>query len=114
MDRMHAAMMMLGRTFPLRQCLNGHIFALIVENAHRSWRAALESSSEEEEESDEEADPEKCKQKEREETVLQFDTDDPPRCSRCNKRIQQVQPARMPMFQSETASKFAVAVDYPF
>ena len=88
-DRMYAAMMLLGRTFPLRQCLNGHVFAFIVEDFYKSWRAGLEAPSEEEE-SDEEADPAEGKQQEQAQTVLQINHDDPPRCSQCNKRVWQV------------------------
>lgn len=87
-DRMQAAVLLLGHTFPLEECLNGHPFVQFVQCSHTNLSAHLETSSDEEE-------AESCPEEKEEGKLQEFEhvvvtLDDPPLCSRCNKHLGQV------------------------
>ena len=91
---MEAAMLLLGRTFPLRKCLKGHILVDINEDSHQSCTAEL------------------MLQRLQEQTDLQTATteadstegwDGSPNCARCNRRMWRVWLAAFALFCSGVA-----------
>ena len=92
-DRMMATMLVLGHMFCLRDCLNNHLFATIMDRVY--WvqhHAGQESSSEEESAaaSSSDTDVEEETLKGNKDAILQIDADTLPKCTRCNTRVWQV------------------------
>lgn len=84
-DRMQAALLLLGRAFPLDQCLDGHIFAQFVQDLHRTLQHERELlNSHEKSASDEQAEgqPEESKKE-----VVQPYSNRTACCSRCEKKM---------------------------
>ena len=80
-------MLLLGHTFPLDQCLNGHLFAHIVQDVHLAVRAEFEVPNGQQDSgpssSEEEDNPQ-----ENNEVIVHLD--DPPSCPSCKKHLGQV------------------------
>lgn len=85
---MQAALLLLGRAFPLDQCLDGHIFAQFVQDLHRTLQHERELlNSHEKSASDEQAEgqPEESKKE-----VVQPYSNRTACCSRCEKKMGKV------------------------
>ena len=90
---MQAAVLLLGHTFPLEDCLSGHLFIQFIQFVHLSLYAQLESPSVEEDPGSCSEEKEEGNQQEDEDVSIHLD--DPPSCSQFKKHLGQVDSAHI-------------------